>query len=145
MINITTYKDKISKTKEQYSLIYKIIAAFSITYLAILFVISLTTMFTNNVFNWFYQKIDLWIYTGFILTALFISIETILYVIYKNKKSRCNDRKKPEYINGKKLHVFTYPRGAKGGIFSKTYIDIDEDNILLLRYLMNPPEETFKK
>ena len=50
-----------------------------------------------------------------------------------------------EFINEKKVHIYTYPKGITGGIFSKTYIDIDGHNILRLRTLMIPPGELWGK
>jgi len=50
-----------------------------------------------------------------------------------------------EYINGKKIHIYTSPKGTEGGIFSKTYIEIDEHNLLRLRTLMIPPGELWGK
>jgi hypothetical protein len=48
---------------------------------------------------------------------------------------------KPEFIDGKYVHVFTYPKGIEGGIFSKTYIEIDTENVLRLRILIASPNE----
>ena len=44
-------------------------------------------------------------------------------------------------IDGKKVYIFTFPKGAEGGVFSKTYIEIDKKNILRLRSLIVPPDE----
>ena len=51
----------------------------------------------------------------------------------------------PEFIDGKYIHVFTYPKGIEGGIFSKTYVEIDSENILRLRTLIIPPNELWSK
>ncbi len=39
----------------------------------------------------------------------------------------------------------TYPEGVEGGIFSKTYVGIDEHNVLRLRTLMVPPDELWSQ
>ena len=51
----------------------------------------------------------------------------------------------PEFIDGKYIHVFTYPKAMEGGIFSKTYIEIDTENVLRLRTLIIPPNELWSK
>jgi hypothetical protein len=45
------------------------------------------------------------------------------------------------YIQGKQVHNYTVPLDAKGGIFSKTFILIDEDSILNVRYQMIPSDD----
>jgi hypothetical protein len=65
------------------------------------------------------------------------------YFSVKNKRAIV-EKPKEEFIAGKKVHVFTYPQGIEGGIFSKTYIEVDVDNILRLRTLMIPPEELWE-
>ena len=52
---------------------------------------------------------------------------------------------KPLYYKGKKLHAYTFPVDSKGGIFSKTHIKIDENNILNLRIQMIPPKELWER
>ena len=63
----------------------------------------------------------------------------------KKKKRMEKGKIEPEYINGKRVHVLTFPHGKEGGIFSKTYIQIDEDNVLRLRTLLIPPDELWGK
>jgi hypothetical protein len=57
------------------------------------------------------------------------------------RKRIASEKPKSLYLRGKKLHVYTLPEGSKGGVFSKTYVKIDEENILTLRYQMIMPEE----
>ena len=51
------------------------------------------------------------------------------------------EKPKPEYIDGKIVVDITFPRGTDGGVYSKTYIEIDESSILRLKNLMIPPNE----
>jgi hypothetical protein len=51
----------------------------------------------------------------------------------------------PDYIHGKRLYIYTNPSDSKGGIYSKTYIKIDENNVLRIRNLMIPPDELWNK
>jgi hypothetical protein len=62
-------------------------------------------------------------------------------------KKRGLEQQKPTQLSykGKRLHVYTYPPGVKGGIFSKTHIKIDGDTILNVRIQMIPPQELWGK
>jgi hypothetical protein len=82
-----------------------------------------------------------------LIVIVFIILELGLYYhFYSYKKKRIEKGKiEPEYINGKRVHVFTFPHGQEGGIFSKTYIQIDEHNVLRLRTLLIPPDELWSK
>jgi hypothetical protein len=64
------------------------------------------------------------------------------------KKQRARKKKEvtpAQFIKGKRVHNFTIPTGAKGGIFSKTYIKIDDYSVLDLRYQITPPYELWGK
>jgi hypothetical protein len=47
----------------------------------------------------------------------------------------------PDYRDGKPVFQFTYPIDAKGGIFSKTYLQIDDGFVLRIRSQMFTAEE----
>ncbi len=90
--------------------------------------------------NWLILPLTFWIYFFCIIIAAFIIIEILLFLNYKSMEKQRIERQRPwpEYINGKKVHVYTYPSYSKGGVFSKTLIKIDEKNVLLLRCLIKP-------
>ena len=93
--------------------------------------------------NWAFISLDGWIIAVSLLSVIFILLEFLLYLNLSSlKKKRIElEKPKPEYIDGKRVYVFTYPTGVEGGIFSKTYIELDKNNILRLRSLIIPPEE----
>jgi len=93
--------------------------------------------------NWAFISLDGWIIAVSLLSVIFILLEFMLYLNLSSlKKKRIElEKPKPEYIDGKRVYVFTYPTGVEGGIFSKTYIELDKNNILRLRSLIIPPEE----
>jgi hypothetical protein len=97
--------------------------------------------------DWALLNLEGWTIAVSALFGIFIILELIFYVHYSSNKSKIAEKQKPktEFINGKRLHVFTYPKGKEGGIFSKTYIEIDDKNILRLRSLMIPPEDLWSK
>jgi hypothetical protein len=94
---------------------------------------------------WAYLSLDNWIYIVIILVAVFIVMELILYFHYKAHiiPGQQEERGKPtkEYLHGKRIYEYTYPDNFKGGLFSKTYIQIDEENVLRLRTLIVPPDK----
>ena len=51
----------------------------------------------------------------------------------------------PVSYEGKQLCIYTHPELSKGGIFSKTYISLDDKNLLKVRILMIPPEDLWCK
>jgi hypothetical protein len=97
--------------------------------------------------TWAYLTLENWIYAGAALIGVFIVLDLFLYLHYAfvRKKRIQAGKPKPEYQDGKRVHVFTFPGEAEGGIFSKTYVAIDEDNILRLRTLMIPPGDLWSK
>jgi preprotein translocase subunit YajC len=73
-----------------------------------------------------------------------IVIEAIFWVILTKKKGKqltAFQNSIEENVDGKKVIAFTNPEDAQGGIFSKTYIKIDDTYVLRLRELMIPPED----
>jgi len=93
--------------------------------------------------KWAYLTMDQWIVSSIVLFSIFVILEILLFFHYLFvKKRRIEGQKpKPSVFKGRKLHIFSLPLNSKGGIYSKTYIQIDEDNILNLRYQMIPPSE----
>jgi len=93
--------------------------------------------------NWALLPLDTWIIIIGLLCGIFILLEIIFYYHFSSERAKRIEleKPKPEFIDGKKVHVFTYPKDAEGGVFSKTYIEIDKKNILRLRSLIVPPDE----
>ena len=77
------------------------------------------------------------------LIGLFIFLEIIFYLhLFLLRRKRLKIGKpKPDFIDGKKVIDITFPSGTDGGIYSKTYIEIDNQSILRLKNLMIPPNE----
>lgn len=90
-----------------------------------------------------FLTMDQWIISGILLIGIFVGFDLLFFIHNYVVKKRRIDREKPrpKDFKGKKLHTYTIPIDSKGGIFSKTYIKIDENNILNLRYQMIPPNE----
>ena len=93
--------------------------------------------------TWALLSLDVWIILICFFCVIFILLELVFYfdLFSKIKKRIELEKPKPEFIDGKKVFDYTYPEGVEGGVFSKTYIEIDKKNILRLRSLIIPPDE----
>jgi len=97
--------------------------------------------------NWALLNLENWINAWCLLTVIFILLEFFFYFQYASKvdKKLKTGKPEPEFLNGKRVYVYTYPPGEKGGIFSKTYISIDKNSVLRLRGLMIPQQKLWDK
>jgi hypothetical protein len=98
-------------------------------------------------YNWAVLSFDMWILILSGLIAASILINLVLYFHFGalDKKREKAERPKPEFIDGKRVHELTFPKESQGGIFSKTYIRIDEHNLLRIRLLMIKPNELWEQ
>jgi membrane protein YdbS with pleckstrin-like domain len=96
--------------------------------------------------RWAVFSIEQWILSGIIFISIVIVLEIlfILHYLLSTKKRLESEPEKNQYIQGKKIHSYTLPADAKGGIFSKTFILINEENVLNLRYQMIPPHDLWE-
>ncbi|DAC72705.1 MAG TPA: hypothetical protein DSN98_03940 [Thermoplasmata archaeon] len=94
--------------------------------------------------KWAVLTIEQWILSAIVLIGAVIGLEVIFllhYLLTKKKHQLPEKQKQSSYIQGKELVNFTVPLDAKGGIFSKTYILIDETKVLNIRYQMIPSND----
>lgn len=77
---------------------------------------------------------------------LFILIALMLHASYLRGRRRIEEsmRPKPVFYRGKRLYTFTYPPGARGGVYAKTLMDVDDRTAILLRYRIVGPEEIWE-
>jgi hypothetical protein len=141
----TTQEEKL---KQRYLKISKIFLL--ITLIFSLWIVVVIIGFYNLEFapKWAALTIEQWILSAIVLISILICFEIIFILHYlssKRKKVKPEPTRHPEYLQGKQVHNFTIPVGAKGGIFSKTYILIDENRVLHLRYQMIPPNDLWRK
>ncbi len=50
-----------------------------------------------------------------------------------------------EMKEGKRVYDFTVPKDVKGGLFSKTYIALDEETVLRVRHQIVPSKTLWDK
>jgi hypothetical protein len=96
--------------------------------------------------KWAVLTIEQWILTAIVFISIAILLEIILLLYYTlSRKKHILPEKQLIVLEGKQVHTYTIPVNAKGGIFSKTYIVIDEGHILNLRYQMIPPIDLWEQ
>jgi hypothetical protein len=142
-------KQKI-KTKNQiktYLIISKIFALISFLFLLLVITIAIGTISLDMEPNWAALTFEYWAIIWCVLTGIFIFIDTFLYIKIRHKGEIIIEQKeeKEEILHGKKIVVYTHPENAEGGIFSKTYIPIDENSVLRLRELIVNAKELWGK
>ena len=128
--------------KVRYLKTSKIILILAVIY-ALWITILIISVYFLGIYKLAFLTMDQWIISSIILLGVFVGLDVIFILHhYMIKRKRIESEKpKPIYYKGKKLHLYTLPADSKGGIFSKTYVKIDGDNILNLRFQMIPPYE----
>ncbi len=93
--------------------------------------------------DWALVTLDAWMNIMALVIGIFVLLNIIIYLHYSlvRKKRLEEERPKPEFIDGKRLYIYTYPQSPNGGVFSKTHIEIDDHSILQIRALMISPGE----
>ena len=97
--------------------------------------------------NWAGLAMDHWILVGIGLISLFIIITLIqnLFPLLLAWTKVPKEKRKPIFYHGKRVHDFTFPTESKGGIYSRTYMNIDDKNLVNFRYQMIPPDDLWKQ
>jgi len=139
---ISKAKDVEEKLRKRYSFLLKTFVLISVLLVIWAGVVFIAAWLLGYGYNWALFSVSDWVLIILSIIVVFIIVELIVFLHYRSVKNRV-EKPKEEYISGRKVHVFTYPLGMEGGIFSKTYIEIDDKNILRLRTLMIPPEEVW--
>ena len=129
------------KLKVRYLKMSKILVLLAVIYLiwTVFNIISVYFLEFGN--KWSALTMDQWILSSIIFFSICIGL-VLLFILhhYIIKKRRIESEKpKPVFYKGKRLYIHTLPDRSKGGIFSKTFVKIDEDTILSLRFQMIPP------
>ena len=128
---------------KKYSFWSKLFIYIIILLIILLSIVLLGVYILGYGYNWALLSLDAWIILICFLCVIFILLEIFFYFHLSSKiKKRIElEKPKPEFIEGKKVFDYTYPEGVEGGVFSKTYIEIDKNNILRIRSLIIPPDE----
>lgn len=135
------------KIKKKYSNITKLLFLIGIILIVWFLVVFFGVFFLDYDYNWAVISFENWVLIISAILGIFILFEILFYFRFSNleKQMNKNSQPTPEFIDGKHVHVFTYPKGVEGGIFSKTYVEIDSQHILRLRTLIISPNELWSK
>jgi hypothetical protein len=135
------------KLIKRYSMISKLLILLTFVFVLWFLILLMGIYIWNYESDWAVIGFKNWILIMSVLISLFILLNIGLYLHLKSidKKRIKEEKPKPEFIKGKRVLIYTYPDDSKGGIFSKTYISIDENNVLRLRLLMIKPDELWGK
>jgi hypothetical protein len=95
--------------------------------------------------DWAGLSLSVWLIVISVLFGAFILIDMVMYVkpsvFAKGDIQEFIDTgSADDYLDGKKVYEYTFPSGKKGGIFSKTYVQIDENTLIRIRNQMIPAE-----
>lgn len=129
--------------------ILKLIIALSSIYM--LFFLSLILMvyylgIGYSVLRYLGISIDQATIAGCAIYVIFIILAVLLHLVYLRKKREMEEQMKPKPIfhQGKRLYIFTYPPGARGGVYAKTTVDIDNETAILIKQQILGPEDIIK-
>jgi len=127
----------------KYSFWSKLFIIIIILLIIVLSVVFLGVYIFGYAYNWALLPLDVWIIVICLFCVIFILLELFFYYNFSSVVANRIEleKPKPEFIDGKKVHIYTHPTGAEGGVFSKTYIELDKKNILRIRSLIVPPNE----
>ena len=154
MTDIETEKLKpVDTRKKRYQRWLKVFFIIAILYTVWVIVDIVGIYYYNMGYRWAYLTMEQWIMSGIILIAVLLIIELIFFVNSKTTKApkqkplqpQKHEVIKSQEYHGKKLYVFTYPRDVKGGIFSRTFIPLDDNTLLQVRTQMKPAEQLWGK
>ncbi|HEC95007.1 MAG TPA: hypothetical protein ENI45_03470 [Thermoplasmatales archaeon] len=143
-------RNKLERMKKRRITASKVLLAVSIIYFVTLLLIILTIYYIGIGYAWT-QRLQISLptlaVTGCIMYSLFIIIILLLYITYYVERKRVEELEKPKplYYKGKRLLVYTYPEGVRGGIFSRTILPVDDNTVVNLRFQMVKPEELWGK
>jgi hypothetical protein len=132
------------KFKQRLLKVSKLFFLFTIIYSLWIALIIIGTYLLQLGSKWAALSLEQWILSAIALISVIIALEVILflqYILLRKKQLQPETQKQPMFMQGKHVHSFTIPLDAKGGIFSKTYIVIDESRVINLRYQMIPPND----
>lgn len=130
------------KQKQRLLKVLKLIFLIIMIYVLWIALLIISVYFFKFADNWAVLTVEQWIISAIVLISIAIVLDIILIILFilsEKKHQRLNKQKQPTNLEGKEVHNYTIPTNSKGGIFSKTYIIIDENHILNLRYQMIPP------
>lgn len=94
--------------------------------------------------DWTGLSLSLWLLIISVLFGIFIIIDILMYsspsLFVKGDIQEFSANFSDEYLDDMKVFQYTFPKNRTGGIFSKTYVKIDDSTLLRIRNQMIPAE-----
>jgi len=137
-----------NKIRLKYSRLSKLVLILGLIFILWAAIVFSGVIFWGYSYDWAAFDLDFWLLVISVILVILIIFVLASYLRFSSviKKQQFVKQPEPEFMDGKRVHVFTHPKGVEGGIFSKTLIEIDDHNVLRLRSLMiSPGELWFKK
>lgn len=141
----------IQKTDEivpkKYTKLSIVLFIVGIIFLLLNLIVVLGIYYLNLGHRWALLSMTEWMYAGVIVFSLLIICALIVFVQYRIYIKMYYPDVSSDIssvgltFKGKKLVVYTHPKSAEGGVFSKTHILIDNTTILNLRIHMISKDE----
>lgn len=88
--------------------------------------------------GWALLTFSNWIIVTIIFIGIFIVLDLIFlfHPVFKQFIPLEEGGGKPEFIDGKRVYEYRYPEGEKEGVFSKTYIPVDDKTLVRVKTLL---------
>ena len=139
-IKLRTIENKLSK---RYSLFLKLFFLITIVFAIVIITVFLGINSLGYGYNWAGISLGGWLIAISAIYGILFFLELIFYFHFSAAQKKRIEFEKPklEYINGKRVYVYTFPEEKEGGIFSKTYIELDKNSVLRIRSCIIPPED----
>ena len=134
-------------------LLPKVFLILTVVFIMWVFILLSAPMFGVFEPDWAGLSPSLWLIILSVLIGVFIVIDIILYATpsFYVSTSVSDAIAQPvefpevEQRMGKDVYEFTYPVGSKGGVFSKTYVQIQDNAIIRVRNQMIKKDDVWKK
>ncbi|MFO8077542.1 MAG: hypothetical protein R6U21_02720 [Thermoplasmatota archaeon] len=97
--------------------------------------------------SWAGLSLGLWALLVSALVGIFIVLDIVFLInpnlgmVSSDEFGRPTEMKVPEYRDGKRIYEFTFPNQAKGGLFSKIYLQVDDTFLIRIRNQMFSADE----
>ena len=135
------------RTNSPSVLLPKLFLILTIIFILWIFVVASGSMILGFDSSWAGFSLAFWAIMFSVLIAIFIILD-IVFLIKPELGLQTTDNlvqttemKIPEYRDGKRVYDFTFPPQVKGGLFSKTYLNIGENFLLRVRDQMFTADE----
>lgn len=95
--------------------------------------------------DWAGISISNWLILVSVLFGAFIIIDIVMYVspslfVKGEIQEFVSSESQAEFLDGMKVYEYTFPKDNHGGVYSKTYVKIDDSFLLRVRNQMIPAE-----